>query len=75
MLLPDNIKPENSVYYIGAMILEQLKVNKKEELLSLYGLVKGKIDVSFSLYILSLDWLYLLEVAEVNNSGEVELCF
>lgn len=75
MLLPDNIKPENSVYYIGAMILEKLKVNKKEELLQLYGNLKDDMNVSFSLYILSLDWLYLLEVAEVNSSGEVELCF
>ena len=31
-------------------------------------------DVSFSLYSLALDWLYLIDMAEINDSGEIVLC-
>jgi len=30
--------------------------------------------MSFSVFILCLDWLYLLEVAKLNAKGEIELC-
>lgn len=35
MLLPDNIKPEYSIYYVGSIIIEKLK-NKTYSLLDLF---------------------------------------
>jgi hypothetical protein len=74
MLLPDNINPENSIYYNGAFVLQSLKGVKNQNLLDLYQNVKQKHSMSFSVFILCLDWLFLLDVAVLNKKGEVELC-
>ena len=74
MLLPDNIHPENSIYYNAAFLIESLKQNQKFRLLDLFQEVKAKRSMSFSIFILCLDWLYLIDVARINNLGEIELC-
>lgn len=74
MLLPDNIHPENSIYYNGAFVIESLKQNRKFKLLDLYQEVKAKRSMSFSVFVLCLDWLYLIDVAMINDLGEIELC-
>jgi hypothetical protein len=74
MLLPDNIHPENSIYYNGAFVIDSLKQNQRLTLLDLYQNVKAKKTMSFSVFILCLDWLYLIDVARVNKLGEIELC-
>ncbi len=72
MLLPDNIQPENSIYYNGALILEVMKEETYISLIDLYQQVAGKM--TFSLFVLCLDWLYLIELAEVDRKGMVKLC-
>lgn len=74
MLLPDNIHPENSVYYNGAIVLSVLQKNNDMELLELYSLVRQVRNMSFSLFILSLDWLYLIDTASLEQE-KVRLCF
>lgn len=74
MLLPDNIHPENSIYYNGAFVLEVLQKQSSQNILDLYQNVKTKRDMSFSIFVLCLDWLYLLNVAKLNSKGEVSLC-
>ena len=74
MLLPDNIHPENTIYYNGAIVLKSLQTNSKQNLIDLYANVKRKKNIAFQLFILCLDWLYLLDVAKLNENGEVELC-
>lgn len=74
MLLPDNIHPENSIYYNGAFVLESLKKDRSFKMLDLYQEVKRKRSMTFSVFILCLDWLYLLDVANINTKGEIELC-
>jgi hypothetical protein len=74
MLLPDNIHPENSIYYNGAIVLELIQQSKCIELTELYILVKEKKNMSYPVLILCLDWLYLLNAAVINKKGEVCLC-
>lgn len=74
MLLPDNIHPDNSIYYNGAFVIESLKKGASYKMIDLYQAVKTKKQMSFSVFILCLDWLYLLEVAKLNSKGEIELC-
>ena len=74
MLLPDNIHPDNSIYYNAAFVIESLKKETSYKLLDLYQEVKIKRQMSFSIFILCLDWLYLLEVTKLNFKGEIELC-
>ena len=74
MLLPDNIHPENTIYYNGAFVLQSLQNKNVQTILDLYRDVKLKKDISFSVLILCLDWLYLIDLAEFNDKGEVKLC-
>lgn len=74
MLLPDDILPENSLYYNGALILEVLQNKQTLGLLDLFIEVKNKNKMTFLIFVLSLDWLYLIDLAIINNNGEVELC-
>ena len=73
MLLPDNVHPENSIYYNGAIVLQALQDKNELDLLTLYSKVKSIRDMSYPVFILCLDWLYLINVAELRN-GKVELC-
>ncbi len=74
MLLPDNIKPEYTLFYVGFLILKELRNLNSISLFDLYQRIKVEHDISFSLYSLSLDWLYLIEAAKVNDVGDVQLC-
>lgn len=73
MLLPDNIHPENSIYYNGALVLQVLQNKRGLELVDLYQEVKQIRELTFPVFILCLDWLYIANIAEVKN-GRVELC-
>ncbi len=74
MLLPDNIHPENSIYYNGAFVFQVIKEKERAHILDLYADVKIKKEMSMSIFVLCLDWLYLLDVVMINNRGEIELC-
>jgi len=73
MLLPDNIHPENSIYYNGAIVLNVIQNNSNIEMLELFQLVKKVRNMSFTTFVLSLDWLYLIDVAVLENE-KVKLC-
>jgi hypothetical protein len=73
MLLPDNIHPENCIYYNSALVLKILQQTKSIDLLELYGEVKQIKNIAFPVFILCLDWLYLINIAEV-KAGRIELC-
>ena len=74
MLLPDNINPELSIYYNGAIIIEALNKKNIQRIMELYQNIKETCDMSFPTFILSLDWLYLINVAQINEREEVILC-
>lgn len=74
MLLPDTIHPDNSIYYNGAFVLQSLQLKNNQTLLELYDNVKKVRNISFSIFILCLDWLYLIDAAKINDQGEVKLC-
>ena len=74
MLLPDNIHPEHSIYYNGAIVLQLLQKQNKQNLLDLFQNVKQERNMTFPVFILCLDWLFLLDVAVLGADGDVELC-
>lgn len=74
MLLPDNIHPELSIYYNGASVIKALKELDNQSIMDLYQYVKVKNEISFPTFILCLDWLYLIEVAQINEEGYIKLC-
>jgi hypothetical protein len=74
MLLPDNVRPELSIYYSGSIILRELEKVCEQKLLELYYNVKQSSEMSFSMFILSLDWLYLIQAAQINEEGVIRKC-
>ena len=73
MLVPDNTRPEDTIYFNGAKVLQVILDEKKLAITDLYVILKKKSDISFATMLLCLDWLYLIDLIEVNN-GEVVLC-
>ena len=73
MLLPDNMRPENSTYFNGAIVLKVLQTEKKISVVDLYCRLREQYRMSFAILQLCIDWLYLIDCVIVKN-GEVELC-
>ena len=74
MLLPDSIHPKHSVYYTGAIVLEALHRCGTMSFLDLFVEMKKLNDISFRLLTITLDWLYLINAAVLNDKGEISLC-
>lgn len=73
MLLPDNISPQDSVYYNGSFVLQELMNVQRTNILDLYQLVSQKKEMSFQIFLLCLDWLFLLNEVQLEKD-EVILC-
>lgn len=74
MLLPDNIHPELSIYYNGSVVFGELRKMDNQTIMDLYQNVKVKNEMSFPTFMLCLDWLYLIEVAKMDERGYIQLC-
>ena len=73
MLLPDNIHPDKSIYYNAAFVLQVLQTKKGLDLVSLFYEVKQLKEITFPVFILCLDWLFIANIATIKDY-EVELC-
>ena len=74
MLLPDNVHPELSIYYNGSIILAELEKQTEQKFFELYHNVKKSNNMSLSIFVLSLDWLYLIQLAQISEKGVVRKC-
>ena len=74
MLLPDNVQPELSIYYNGSLVLKKLKKKDNQLIINLYQIIKVEQEMSFPVFVLILDWLYLIDAAKINEMGYVKLC-
>lgn len=74
MLLPDNIHPEDSIYYNGAFVLQAIQQDPSWDLLDLYQHTKQLKEMSMPIFMLCLDWLFLLNLLILDEQGRVELC-
>ena len=73
MLLPDNIAPEDSIYYNGAIVLTVVQRERRISLANLFCEVNKSKALSFPIFLLCLDWLYLINCVSMQNE-EVILC-
>lgn len=74
MLIPDNIHPEQTIYFNGAFVLKTIQKHRSEEMLELYIKTKTDREMSMPIFVLCLDWLFLLNLITINTSGKVEIC-
>ncbi len=74
MLLPDNIHPDQTIYYNGAFVLKAIVRRREAEIIDLYIQTSQERHMSLPMFILCLNWLYLLELITLNTHGRVTLC-
>jgi hypothetical protein len=74
MLLPDNVHPEHSIYYNGSFVLQTIQQHRVMDLLELYLDTRKKREMSMPVFVLCLDWLFLINQVTLNEQGKVELC-
>lgn len=74
MLLPDSIHPENSLYYIGSIILQALKATDRPDMLELFAMTRFYHNIQMPVFVLSLDWLFLADLVEFDEFGRIVSC-
>jgi len=75
VILPVDVSPKESLYYIGGAVLDILKKsNKRMGFVDLFSELNKELKLSINLFILVLDWLFLVEAAVVEDDGVVRLC-
>ncbi len=73
-IVPDNIHPEQTIYFNGAFVLKTIQENRTMDMLSLYIQTTANRDMSMPVFVLCLDWLFLLNLVTLNEHEKVELC-
>jgi len=74
VLLPDNIHPEQTVYFNGASVLSAIQKHRVMDVFDLYAQTTVNRKMSMPVFFLCLDWLYLIDLITLNDNGMVELC-
>lgn len=74
MLLPDNVHPNQSIYYNGAFVLQAIQDQRETKLLDLYVRTQKYCVMTLPVFVLCLDWLYLLNLVKLTDKGGIELC-
>jgi hypothetical protein len=74
MLVPDNIHPEQTIYFNGAFVLKAIQKHRVADMLDLYIQTTSAREMSMPIFVLCLDWLFLLNLVTLNGEGKVELC-
>jgi len=67
MLIPKNLSPDDCVYYNAAYVLEALLGKHEQSMSDLYCAVRMRHEMSFSMFILCLDWLFLIDSIRINE--------
>lgn len=73
MLLPKDVRPENSLYFNGAFIIKTIKNKGAMRFMDLYLSTREYHEIPIAIFVLALDWLYLASIVR-NNDGIIELC-
>jgi len=77
MIISKNTHPERDLYYLGAKTIEVLNSSEQEEwdYFDLFVALNQKKRISFNLFSLVLDWLFILNVIQQGKEGRIKKCF
>jgi hypothetical protein len=76
MLLVPHIHPTKDIYYLGAKlikILGNLKNGKKVDFFEAFNKMKA-YNITINLFILTIDWLFVLGIVNNVADGFIEIC-
>lgn len=76
MIIPKGIRPESSLYFLGADILERMRdIAKTCDAYALFEeLKKEHQSYSINQHLMALNWLHLLGAVRLDKKGRLELC-
>jgi hypothetical protein len=77
MIVSKDINPIRDTYYLGAKIIEVIENSDVEnhDFISIYEVLKYREKISFSLFALTLDWLYIIGAIDKPTNGKIIKCF
>jgi len=77
MIISNDIKPDRDLYFLGGKVIEvALSFEEKEvDYFELFSKVSQNCEISFSLFTLVLDWLFILGLIKNSNNGLLKICF
>lgn len=77
MIVNKNINPERDLYYLGGKVIEILQdIDGTEfDYFEVFQRLNSQKSISLNLYILVLDWLFLLKAIKKGKNGILEKCF
>jgi len=77
MIASPNVHPERDIYYLCAKVIEILSISDKNnwDYIELFEFFKQRQKIEFKLFILCLDWLFIINAIEKNTDGEIRKCF
>ncbi|MGF2009108.1 ABC-three component system middle component 6 [Lactococcus lactis] len=72
MIINNDVRPKETIFYISAVIYKILRVASMDTT-QLYSRVDNEIadKLDYSVFLLSIDFLFLLNKINVNNKGEL----
>lgn len=73
MIVSCDTRPERQIYHIGALILKEMQGASNFEVFDLFEKVRSVDSIPLNLYLLSLDWLFLLN-AVIIEKGQIRRC-
>jgi len=74
MIMPIDIHPKHSLYYNGAVVLSCFKEANTTAMLLVDLVLMLDKKMSINLLTAVLDWLFLVDIAILNEKGMIELC-
>ena len=73
MIISADRNPKRQAYYIGALILDMMKNSEDIDLIESFREIRKDLDIPLKLYLLSLDWLFMLGLIDQKN-GRISRC-
>jgi len=77
MIINKNTNPDRDLYNLGANVIDIISASKGNDfgLMETFQELNKKEKVSLQLYLLALDWLFILGTIKRTNAGTLERCF
>jgi len=72
--MPVDIDPKDSLYYKGALILKLFKNKRVNEIKLTELALYLREEITINSLILTLDWLFIANIAIIDDEGVVRLC-
>lgn len=76
MLIPKNINPDECIYYKAARVLKIMLARRSMSVADLYVEVNAESKMSYFVFQLCLDWLYLIGCISYTNNPypQITIC-